>query len=74
MFKHLKETNQKYLAHAEFGLTAAGWLLIASIASFIHALWPTILPFAAERITKRLADTSQERQRRRSENANNQIS
>lgn len=74
MFKHLRETNQQYLDHAVFALSAGVWLVIAGVASVIHAVLPNALPFVAERITKRLADQSQERQSRRLNRVNNQIS
>lgn len=71
MFKHLRETNQTYVDHARFALRAGVWLLVAGLASVVHAIFPNALPFVAERITKRLAEESQERQRRRENRANN---
>lgn len=74
MFKHLQQTNQKYFDHAKFAFTAGLRLLIAGAASIIHSIFPDVLPFVAEEITKQLAAESHARQRQRKTRADNQIS
>lgn len=72
MFRHLAQTNQKYLDHFCFAVKAGFWLLVASVTSFVHAVFPDVWPFLAERITKRLTEQAQARQQRRKlKNANN---
>jgi hypothetical protein len=38
--KHLEKSKTTYVEHAKWALVAGGSLLLASLASFIHAVYP----------------------------------
>jgi branched-subunit amino acid permease len=54
--KHLKEAGKSYMAHACFALSAGVLLVVAGVASIIHALIPALFPFYSANIVMRLAD------------------
>jgi hypothetical protein len=58
MFNHLKSRNIRYIPHFKFALGAGVVLLLAGIASIIHAVVPDILTGYSERKTRALARLS----------------
>jgi Family of unknown function (DUF6356) len=61
MFKHLKDRNYTYTGHFCFAVYAGTVLIIAGIASIIHAVLPCVFATYSERKVKELLDQSQER-------------
>lgn len=45
--KHLKDSNVTYFEHLKFAIYASFRLIIAGIASFIHAIVPQFFPGTA---------------------------
>lgn len=48
--KHLEQVGETYFEHLKFGMWAAGVCLLLSITSFVHAVFPFILPRTPEKI------------------------
>lgn len=48
--KHLNQVGESYFEHLKFGVWAAGVCLLLSIVSFVHAIFPFILPRRPEKI------------------------
>lgn len=58
MFEHLKSRNIGYIPHFIFAFKAGMVLILAGLASIIHAFLPNILPSYSESKTKALARLS----------------
>jgi hypothetical protein len=50
LMKHLNQVGETYWEHLSFGMWAAAICLLLSITSFIHAIFPFILPRRPEKI------------------------
>jgi hypothetical protein len=50
MNQHLKDSNTTYTEHARWAFIASGQLLWASIASFFHAIYPSLFPGTSAKI------------------------
>jgi len=61
VFKHLISRNIRYVPHFRFALGAGIVLLLAGVASIIHAIYPDVLTGYSERKTKALARLSKNR-------------
>jgi len=61
VFKHLISRNTRYIPHFTFAFGAGVVLLLAGVASIIHAVYPDILTGYSERKTKALARLSKNR-------------
>ena len=52
MFKHINLRKISYWRHFYYASVMGVKFLIASISSFIHAVFPDLLPFTAQRIAQ----------------------
>ena len=48
--EHLDQVGETYWEHLRFGVWAAGICLLLSVTSFVHAIFPFILPRKPEKI------------------------
>ena len=58
MFKHLAARNTRYVPHFTFAFGAGVVLLLAGVASIIHAIFPDVLTGYSERKTRALSRLS----------------
>lgn len=58
MFKHLLSRNTRYIPHFTFAFGAGVILLLAGLASIVHAIYPDVLTGYSERKTRALARLS----------------
>ena len=58
VFKHLKSRNTRYIPHFKFAVGAGVVLLLAGIASIVHAVLPNLFTGYSERKTQALARLS----------------
>jgi len=61
VFKHLLSRNTRYIPHFTFAFGAGVILLLAGLASIVHAIYPDVLTGYSERKTKALARLSKNR-------------
>lgn len=59
--KHLEQVGETYSEHFRFGMWAAGVCLLLSITSFIHAVFPFLLPRLPEKIYQYFHSRAKER-------------
>lgn len=58
MFKHLLSRNTRYIPHFTFAFGAGVVLLLAGLASIVHAVYPDLFTGYSERKTRALARLS----------------
>jgi len=58
VFKHLLSRNTRYIPHFTFAFGAGVILLLAGLASIVHAIYPDVLTGYSERKTRALARLS----------------
>ena len=61
VFKHLKSRNTRYIPHFTFAFGAGIVLLLAGVASIVHAIFPNMFTGYSERKTQALARLSKKR-------------
>lgn len=57
-FRHLSEVEESYFSHLRYNLWVSGMVLLLSVISFIHAIFPFMFPRWPAKIRKHMMQKS----------------